>query len=178
MLTVMWVSSWRRQQQWGAEKPRRQAAAPKHMLRRMLPVVGMLPVRPCIPSWRAGLVDEARVAIAGGSHGGLLTGHLVGQHPARFRAGALRNPVMDVSLMVHVSDIPDWCYCEAWGVAGATCTSAVLCSDERHGARSCGLMRECTVEQIRCVEPGPRISLDTLRSLQRHQCSMRTGTIG
>ena len=55
------------------------------------------------------------MAIAGGSHGGLLTGHLVGQHPSRFRAGALRNPVMDVSLMVHVSDIPDWCYCEGWG---------------------------------------------------------------
>ncbi len=64
---------------------------------------------------RAGLVDESRVAVAGGSHGGLLTGHLVGQHPGRFRAGALRNPVMDVSLMIHVSDIPDWCYCEGWG---------------------------------------------------------------
>jgi acylaminoacyl-peptidase len=63
----------------------------------------------------AGLVDESRVAVSGGSHGGLLTGHLIGQHPARFRAGTLRNPVMDVSLMVHVSDIPDWCYCEAWG---------------------------------------------------------------
>ena len=55
------------------------------------------------------------MAAVGGSHGGLLTGHLVGQHPGAFRAGVLRNPVMDVSLMVHVSDIPDWCYCEAWG---------------------------------------------------------------
>ena len=56
------------------------------------------------------------MAVVGGSHGGLLAGHLVGQHPARFAAGVLRNPVMDASLMVSVSDIPDWCWCEAWGV--------------------------------------------------------------
>ena len=62
-----------------------------------------------------GLVDEARVAVIGGSHGGFLTGNLVGQFPERFRCGALRNPVMDISLMVHLSDIPDWCYVEAWG---------------------------------------------------------------
>ena len=29
----------------------------------------------------------------GGSHGGFLTGHLVGQHSARFCTGILRNPV-------------------------------------------------------------------------------------
>ena len=63
----------------------------------------------------AGYVDRSKVAAVGGSHGGLLTGHLVGQHATRFAAGVLRNPVMDISLMVHVSDIPDWCYCEAWG---------------------------------------------------------------
>ena len=70
------------------------------------------------------------MAVAGGSHGGLLTGHLVGQHPGRFRAGALRNPVMDVSLMVHVSDIPDWCYCEGWGaeVRRRVCGSRVVCT--------------------------------------------------
>ncbi|KAK9901675.1 hypothetical protein WJX75_007946 [Coccomyxa subellipsoidea] len=62
-----------------------------------------------------GLVDEGRVAVIGGSHGGFLTGNLVGQFPGRFRCGALRNPVMDISLMVHLSDIPDWCYVEAWG---------------------------------------------------------------
>ena len=51
----------------------------------------------------------------GGSHGGLLTGHLVGQHPSRFRCGVLRNPVLDISAMVHMTDIPDWCYVECWG---------------------------------------------------------------
>lgn len=63
----------------------------------------------------AGLIDRERVAVIGGSHGGFLTGNLVGQHPERFRCGVLRNPVMDLSLMIHVSDIPDWCYIEAWG---------------------------------------------------------------
>ena len=53
----------------------------------------------------------------GGSHGGFLTGHLVGQQPRRFRCAVLRNPVCDLSLMIHVSDIPDWCYVEAWGSA-------------------------------------------------------------
>jgi acylaminoacyl-peptidase len=63
----------------------------------------------------AGVVDEARVAVVGGSHGGFLSGHLLGQHAGRFRCGVLRNPVMDLSLMVHVSDIPDWVFVEAWG---------------------------------------------------------------
>jgi len=65
---------------------------------------------------RAGLVDPARVAALGGSHGGFLTGHLVGQHAGRFRAGIMRNPVLDLSLMTHLTDIPDWCYVEAFGV--------------------------------------------------------------
>ncbi|KAK9836232.1 hypothetical protein WJX84_008783 [Apatococcus fuscideae] len=66
-----------------------------------------------------GHVDPKRVAVSGGSHGGFLTGNLLGRHADRFRAGLARNPVMDLSLMIHVSDIPDWCYVEAWGVQEA-----------------------------------------------------------
>ena len=51
----------------------------------------------------------------GGSHGGFLTGNLVGQYPDRFKCAVLRIPVMDISLMIHVSDIPDWTYVEAFG---------------------------------------------------------------
>lgn len=74
---------------------------------------------PCFPS--AGHVQPERVAISGGSHGGFLTGNLLGRHPQRFKAGMARNPVMDISLMIHVSDIPDWCYVEAWGVQVTSC---------------------------------------------------------
>lgn len=63
----------------------------------------------------AGLVDKDRVAVMGGSHGGFLTGNLVGQYPGAFKCGVLRNPVMDLGLMIHCSDIPDWTYIEAFG---------------------------------------------------------------
>lgn len=63
----------------------------------------------------AGLVDKIKVAVMGGSHGGFLTGNLVGQYPAAFKCGVLRNPVMDLGLMIHCSDIPDWTYIEAFG---------------------------------------------------------------
>lgn len=62
-----------------------------------------------------GLVDPARVSIVGGSHGGFLTGHLLGQHPALFRCGVMRNPVTNIAAMVGLSDIPDWCYVEVLG---------------------------------------------------------------
>lgn len=62
------------------------------------------------------------MAVVGGSHGGFLAGHLAGQHPAAFRAAVLRNPVLDLSVMVHLSDIPDWCYVEAWGCEVRACS--------------------------------------------------------
>lgn len=60
-------------------------------------------------------MDKKKVAVMGGSHGGFLTGNLVGQYPEFFKCGVLRNPVMDLGLMIHCSDIPDWTYVEAFG---------------------------------------------------------------
>lgn len=57
-------------------------------------------------------LDEARVALIGGSHGGFLVTHLAGQTPDKWRAVVTRNPVIDVASMSVVSDIPDWCYVE------------------------------------------------------------------
>lgn len=65
-----------------------------------------------------GLVNPSKVAVTGGSHGGFLTTHLIGQAPDRFVAAAARNPVCNLALMVGTSDIPDWCYIETYGTEG------------------------------------------------------------
>jgi hypothetical protein len=44
-----------------------------------------------------------------------MPGHLVGQFPDRWRCAGLRNPVLNIALMVGITDIPDWCYVETMG---------------------------------------------------------------
>eukprot|EP00124_Ichthyophonus_hoferi_P002184 Ihof_evm7s139 gene=Ihof_evmTU7s139 len=58
-------------------------------------------------------VDHERVGYWGGSHGGFLGGHLVGQFPTFYSAAVLHNPVINMVDMSVVSDIPDWCYFES-----------------------------------------------------------------
>lgn len=65
-----------------------------------------------------GLADPSKIAVLGGSHGGFLTTHLIGQAPNKFVAAAARNPVCNLALMVGTSDIPDWCFFEAYGSEG------------------------------------------------------------
>ncbi|XP_022875153.1 acylamino-acid-releasing enzyme isoform X2 [Olea europaea var. sylvestris] len=65
-----------------------------------------------------GLADSSKIAVLGGSHGGFLTTHLIGQAPDKFAAAAARNPVCNLALMIGTTDIPDWCYFEAYGSEG------------------------------------------------------------
>lgn len=58
------------------------------------------------------LVDPKRVCVEGGSHGGFMTGWLIG-HPDfkdMWCAAGLWNAVLDMSYMVQSTDIPDWIF--------------------------------------------------------------------
>ncbi|CAM8918225.1 unnamed protein product [Rhodiola kirilowii] len=65
-----------------------------------------------------GLADASRISVLGGSHGGFLSTHLIGQAPDQFAAAAVRNPVCNLALMSGTTDIPDWCYVETFGTEG------------------------------------------------------------
>ena len=58
------------------------------------------------------MIDPKKVGVTGGSHGGFLTGHLIGHEEFKdiWGAAAVRNPVLDLSYMLSATDIPDWIY--------------------------------------------------------------------
>ncbi|KAF9255265.1 alpha/beta-hydrolase [Marasmius fiardii PR-910] len=86
-------------------------------VKNLLGKCGTLDVEDCIESLRYlkknGVVKEgsSKVFLFGGSHGGFLTGHLLGQYPDVFTAACLRNPVIS-SGEVSTSDIREWYWLE------------------------------------------------------------------
>ena len=61
-------------------------------------------------------VDPRKIGIMGGSHGGFLTAHCIGQRPSYFKAAVLRNPVTNILSNSTTSDIGDWCIVESCGM--------------------------------------------------------------
>ncbi|GAW06731.1 alpha beta-hydrolase [Lentinula edodes] len=78
---------------------------------------GTLDVGDCIESVRhlvkIGVANEGRgkMFLGGGSHGGFLLGHLIGQYPHVFTSAVLRNPVISAG-EISTSDIQDWYFSE------------------------------------------------------------------
>ncbi|KAG6877325.1 hypothetical protein C0993_008589 [Termitomyces sp. T159_Od127] len=86
-------------------------------IRALLGNCGTLDVEDCIASTRhlikLGISVEGpgKQFVMGGSHGGFLTGHLIGQYPKMFSAAVARNPVMSAGELSS-TDIPDWYFSE------------------------------------------------------------------
>jgi len=78
---------------------------------------GKLDVEDCYASIRhlieSGIAEEGpgKQFVIGGSHGGFLVAHLIGQFPDMFSAAVLRNPVIAAG-EISMSDIRDWYFSE------------------------------------------------------------------
>ncbi|KII84157.1 hypothetical protein PLICRDRAFT_57993 [Plicaturopsis crispa FD-325 SS-3] len=87
-------------------------------IRKLLGACGTLDVQDCIASVQHLIklgISEAgpgKQFIQGGSHGGFLAGHLIGQYPDIFAAAVIRNPVISCG-EISTSDIHDWYYAES-----------------------------------------------------------------
>lgn len=57
-------------------------------------------------------IDKNKLILFGGSHGGFIAAHLCGQYPDFYKLSICRNPVIDISGKIEVSDIPDWSWIE------------------------------------------------------------------
>ncbi|KAG9308650.1 Alpha/Beta hydrolase protein [Chiua virens] len=84
-------------------------------IQELLGKCGTLDVADCVATVdeliRLGQSEPGKQVVQGGSHGGFLAAHLIGQHPDVFSAAVLRNPVISAGELC-ASDINDWAFRE------------------------------------------------------------------
>ncbi|KAJ6620498.1 Alpha/Beta hydrolase protein [Mycena sp. CBHHK59/15] len=91
----------------------------ENSVRALLGNCGAVDVQDCIAAAKhlvsLGMAVEGpgKQFVMGGSHGGFLGAHLIGQFPEMFTAAVIRNPVISTHAMS--SDIPDW-YFNEWNI--------------------------------------------------------------
>ncbi|KAF7969092.1 hypothetical protein HWV62_28344 [Athelia sp. TMB] len=86
-------------------------------IKKLIGQCGTLDVQECISSVDH-LIDQGiserghgKQFVFGGSHGGFLSAHLIGQYPDTFTAACIRNPVISGG-EISTTDIPDWYFFE------------------------------------------------------------------
>jgi len=87
----------------------------EHSIYALLGNIGLIDVSDCqlAASTADSKFTRDKMLVFGGSHGGFLAAHLIGQFPDFYKACACRNPVIDLSGKIGVSDIPDWNWVES-----------------------------------------------------------------
>ncbi|KAF9230861.1 Alpha/Beta hydrolase protein, partial [Melanogaster broomeanus] len=79
---------------------------------KLLGHIGTLDIGDCIAAVeeliKLGISESGRQLVQGVSHGGFITGHLIGQCPDVFKAAVMQNPVTSLGEFASSSDIPDF----------------------------------------------------------------------
>jgi hypothetical protein len=76
-----------------------------------------------------------------------------------FAAAVLRNPVLDLSAMIHLSDIPDWCYIEAYGTEARPQAVHIAAVSFDAAWLSCAITSACICAAFACLTSADRASV-------------------